>query len=142
MLTRIVYTGKVTLLELICISLLCLLLPPRPSLAQNPPGETPQVKAKERSNISRPDPMEDERRAFAISLVISTADEARSYSDLALRPRVLARSADVLWNADNITARALFRRAWEAAEKGDAEEITIKTKDNPPPMVIALRRAS
>lgn len=140
--TRIVYTGKVTLLELICISLLCLLLPPRPSLAQNPPGETPQAKAKERSNISRPDPMEDERRAFAISLVISTADEARSYSDLALRPRVLARSADVLWNADNTTARALFRRAWEAAEKGDAEEITIKTKDNPPPMVIALRRAS
>jgi len=140
--TRIVYIGKGTLLELIRISLLCLLVLPPPTLAQNPSVETLQAKAKERSNISRPDPVEDERRAFAISLVISTADEARSYSDLALRPRVLARSADVLWNADNTTARALFRRAWEAAEKGDAEEITIKTKDNPPPMVIALRRAS
>jgi hypothetical protein len=140
--TRIVYTGKGTLLELICISLLCLLVLPLPSLAQNPPVATVHAKAKERSNISQADPMEDERRAFAISLVISTADEARSYPDLALRPRVLARSADVLWNADNTTARALFRRAWEAAEKGDAEQVTIKTKDNPPPMVIALRRAS
>lgn len=140
--TRIVYTGKGTLLELICISILCLLVLPPPTLAQNPSVETLQAKAKERSNISAADPMEDERCAFAISLVISTADEARSYSDLALRPRVLARSADVLWNADNTTARALFRRAWEAAEKGDAEEVTIKTKDNPPPMVIALRRAS
>jgi hypothetical protein len=140
--TRIVYIGKRILRELIGISLLCLLSLPPSTLAQNPSVETLQVKDKERSNISRPNPVEDERRALAISLVISTADEARSYSDLALRPRVLARSADVLWKAYNGTARALFRRAWEAAEKGDAEEVTIKTKDNPPPMVIALRRAS
>lgn len=141
---RIVYTNKGPLLELICISLFCLLVLPPASLAQNPPDEKLQAKAneKERSNISRPDSVEDERRAFAISLVISTADEARNYSDLALRPRVLARSADALWNADNTAARALFRRAWDAAEKGDAEEVTVKTKDNPPPMVIALRRAS
>lgn len=140
--TRIVSTGKGTLLGLICLAILCLLMLAPPNLAQNPPVETLQARAKERSNISRPDPIEDERRAYAISLVISTADEARSYPDLALRPRVLARSADVLWDADNTTARALFRRAWEAAEKGDAEEVTVKTKDNPPPMVIALRRAS
>lgn len=82
------------------------------------------------------------RRAFAISLVTSLADEARSYQDLALRARVLARAGDVLWDADSITARALFRRAWEAAEKGDSEDITVKTKDNPPAMVAALRRAS
>ncbi len=130
------------MLELICISLLCLLVPSSPTLAQNPSVETTQAKQKEQNTINQPNPVEDERRAFAISLVISTADEARSDFDLALRPRVLARSADVLWNADNATARALFRRAWEAAEKGDAEELTIKTKDSPPPMVIALRRAS
>jgi hypothetical protein len=137
-------TGKGKVLELTVISLLCLLVLPPPTLAQNPTDKTLQAKANERArgSISAADPLEDERRAFAISLVISVADEARSYSDLALRPRVLARSADVLWNADNTTARALFRRAWEAAEKGDAEEVTVKTKDNPPPMVIALRRAS
>jgi hypothetical protein len=140
----IVSSRKDKLLELVCSSLLCLLVLPPPTWAQNPSVEALQGKAneKERSTSSGPDALEDERRAFAISLVISVADEARSYSDLALRPRVLARSADVLWNADNTTARALFRRAWEAAEKGDAEEVTVKTKDNPPPMVIALRRAS
>jgi hypothetical protein len=81
-------------------------------------------------------------RGFAISLVTSLADQARGYQDLGLRPRVLARAADTLWDADNVTARLLFHRAWEAAEKGDAEEVTVKTKNNPPPMVIALRRTS
>lgn len=141
--TRIVEIRKNTPIRLICISLLCLVLS-SPTLSQNPAGKTLQAKAngEERSNISRPDLTEDERRAFAISLVISLADDARSYPDLALRPRVIGRSADVLWDADNSTARALFRRAWEAAEKGDAEEVTVKTKDNPPPMVLALRRSS
>ena len=141
---HIAKTSKDTVLELTFISLLCLLVLPPPTLAQNPASQTLQAKVneRERRKISGADPLEDERRAFAISLVISIADEARSYSDLALRPRVLARSADALWNADNTTARALFRRAWEAAEKGDAEDVTVKTKDNPPPMVIALRRAS
>jgi hypothetical protein len=83
---------------------------------------------------------EGERRAFVVSLVISLATEARSYSDLADRARVLARSADVLWDADNGTARGLFARAWEAAERGDADDVTVKTKDKPPDMVIALRK--
>jgi hypothetical protein len=137
-------TVRGKMLELILISLLCFLVLLPPTLAQNPAGKTLQAKAneKERRNISEADPLVDERRAFAVSLVISIANEAHSYTDLALRPRVLARSADALWNADNTTARALFRRAWEAAEKGDAEDITVKTKDNPPPMVIALRRTS
>jgi hypothetical protein len=117
---------------------------PLPTLAQATAEKKFQAKTgeKEISKVSELDPLEDERRAYAISLVISIANEARSYSDLALRPRVLARSADALWNADNTTARALFRRAWEAAEKGDAEDVTVKTKDNPPAMVIALRRMS
>lgn len=85
---------------------------------------------------------EEQLPAFAVSLVISLATEARSYSDVALRPRVLARAADVLWHADNVNARALFKRAWEEAEKGDADEVTIKTKDNPPAMVMAMRRMS
>ena len=142
--TQTVMIGKGTVVAFSLMSLLCSFVFSVSTSAQNPLGKILQAKANEtdRTNTSGPDALEDERRAFAISLVVSVADEARSYSDLALRPRVLARSADVLWNADNITARALFRRAWEAAEKGDAEEVTTKTKDNPPPMVIALRRAS
>ena len=51
---------------------------------------------------------EAQRRTFAASMVISLATEARSYKDLALRTRVLARAADALWDTDRTTARALF----------------------------------
>jgi hypothetical protein len=90
--------------------------------------------------------LESQRRVFAISLITSLADEARNYHDRALRPRVLARAADTLWEADGDTARTLFRRAWEGAEKGDAEELTLKARDGLPPraaqMVTGLRRIS
>jgi len=91
---------------------------------------------------SKKPPPDDQLPTFATSLVISLATEARSFTDLALRPRVMARAADVLWDVDNVTARALFKRAWDEAEKGDKEEVTTKTKDKPPAMVTALRRMS
>src|SRR4029078_2394232 len=65
------------------------------------------------------------------STVISLATDARSYKDLELRSRVLARAADALWDADNTTARALFLRAWDAAEAADAEGPKIDTKRLP-----------
>lgn len=105
-------------------------------------GQRTQQKTTSAPKVSEAGLTEEQLPAFAVSLVISLATEARSYSDVALRPRVLARAADVLWDADNINARALFKRAWEEAEKGDADEVTIKTKDNPPAMVTAMRRMS
>ena len=57
-----------------------------------------------------------ERRMFAVAQLVSLADEARGYYDLALRPHVLVRAADALWEADNESARRIFRRAWDAAE--------------------------
>jgi len=126
----------------ILISLVCLSVPPVSTPAQTPAEKKVQAKSREKetSKVSEADSLDAERRAFAVSLVTSLAEEARSYQDLALRPRVLARAADTLWDTDSDTARTLFGRAWEAAEKGDAEEVTVKTKDNPPPLVIALRR--
>jgi hypothetical protein len=113
-----------------------------PAAKNSPTKSEAKADEAEASKLSETALLEAQRRDFVISLVISLADEARSYRDLGLRSRVLARSADALWDADNNAARALFRRAWEAAEKGDAEEVTIKTKDAPPPMVIAMRRMS
>jgi len=141
---RTVRIVKGKCLEWILISLSCLLLLPPPTLAQGCVVKAIQAKAgdKQTSQVSEAEALEAQRRTFAISLVISLASEARGYSDLVLRSRVLARAADVLWDADNSTARALFGRAWEAAEKGDAEEATINTKDHPPAMVVALRRMS
>ena len=107
--------------------LLFVLVLPSPALSQRTPQKTTAA-------------TEEELPAFAVSLVMSLATEARSFSDIALRPRVLARAADVLWDVDTVNARALFKRAWEEAEKGDADEVTIKTKDNPPAMVQAMRR--
>jgi hypothetical protein len=109
--------------------LLFVLVLPSPALSQRTPQKTTAA-------------TEEELPAFAVSLVMSLATEARSFSDIALRPRVLARAADVIWDVDTVNARALFKRAWEEAEKGDADEVTIKTKDNPPAMVTALRRMS
>jgi hypothetical protein len=119
------------------VLLLSLLVVPLPTLAQKNAVKKKQPAQPPVSELS-----EAQLPAFAISLVISLATDARSYTDLALRPRVLAQAGDVLWEADNVTARALFKRAWDEAEKGDADEVTIKTKDKPPAMVIGLRRMS
>lgn len=121
-----------------------LLVFPTPALAQRPTQKTTSAPVAEKATPKVPEAglTEEQLPAFAVSLVISLATEARSYSNIALRPRVLARAADVLWDADNVNARALFKRAWEEAEKGDADEVTIKTKDNPPAMVTAMRRMS
>lgn len=138
-----VMVGRSKFVEFIVISLLCLSFPV-PTTAQTAAEKKPQARPteKEISKASEADSREAQRRTFAVSLVTSLAGEARSYHDLALRPRVLARAADTLWDADRDTARLLFRRAWEAAEEGDAEAVTLKTKDSPPPMVVALRRLS
>jgi hypothetical protein len=112
---------------------------------QGPPGnQKPQTKPEARTTESKTRAaeaalLEAQRRAFAISIVMSLADEARSYRDLALRPRVIAQAADTLWDADNDAARTLFRRAWDAAEKADAEDgPTSQTKDGSPAMLIVV----
>jgi hypothetical protein len=49
--------------------------------------------AGDKSSIAEVKSDEDQRRLFAVSIVNSLALEARSYADLALRARVLARAA-------------------------------------------------
>jgi hypothetical protein len=62
-----------------------------------------------------------ERRAQAQSLLLSLAADAGNYNDQKLRARTLARIADALWEADPERSRALFRKAWDAAEIVDRE---------------------
>ena len=62
-----------------------------------------------------------ERRANAQSLLISLASDADRYNDSKLRARTLARIAFALWDADAERGRALFRKAWDAAESVDQE---------------------
>ena len=61
------------------------------------------------------------RLAFAIQVISSLADEARSYKNQSLGVRVQASAAGALWKVDRERARTLFTRAWEAAEIVDEE---------------------
>jgi hypothetical protein len=91
-------------------------------------ASAPQKKADpKKTNAKKPaaeaaDPMAEARRASAVSLVSSLAEEARAFHDPALRARVQARAADALWDTERERARALFRRAWEAAEAADRDD--------------------
>ncbi|MGI8917112.1 MAG: hypothetical protein ACR2H6_00830 [Pyrinomonadaceae bacterium] len=130
------------------VALLCSFALTPPTLAQTAAKNEPHTNThkQEIPKDSETDSLALQQRTFAISLVTSVAEEARGYQDLALRSRVLARAADTLWEAESETARLLFRRAWEAAEKGDAAEPTLKTPEGFPQagiaMVTALRRIS
>ena len=115
------------------------------TLSQTDPGVVAE-RAKNKNTPINANAAEAQRRIFATSTVISLATEARSYKDLELRSRVLARAADALWDSDNTTARALFVRAWDAAEAADAAGPTIDTsklpKDVPAAFVIGLMKMS
>ena len=100
----------------------------------------PTASPKKDDEIDGTEALEAQRRTFAASIIMSLADEARSYKDLALRARVLARSADALWDVDPDGARTLLRRAWEAAEKADAPEDVGPSNGSAPAMIIAVRR--
>ena len=128
-------------------SIVCLLLLSISTLSQSG-TQSRAVAERPKENVTLIDANapESQRRAFAASTVISLATEARSYKDLALRSRVLARAADALWEADNATARSLFVRAWDAAEAADAEGPKINTKrlpkDVPAAFVIDLIKST
>src|SRR5687768_2497588 len=70
-----------------------------------------------------------ERRANAQSLLISLAADAATYTDQRLRARTMARIADALWDADPERARAMFRKAWDAAEAVDEESRRITVEE-------------
>jgi hypothetical protein len=111
------------------VSLLLLLLPAlargqaAASNVAQPQAAKPRVKSGGRAGRDAVDPLAEARRATAISLITSLADEARGFRDEALRARVQARAADALWETDAERARALFRRAWDAAEASDRESL-------------------
>ncbi|HYJ86180.1 MAG TPA: hypothetical protein VEW46_09005 [Pyrinomonadaceae bacterium] len=65
----------------------------------------------------------DQQHAMALSLLVSLANDARSFPDQKLRARTLSRIADALWEPDPEQGRALFRRAWDAAVVSDQESL-------------------
>ncbi|HEY0171629.1 MAG TPA: hypothetical protein VGB98_11450 [Pyrinomonadaceae bacterium] len=112
--------------RLLCLALCLSTLPAPAATAQTAPAAQPKSPAAKKPAAKKPaaeasDPMAEVRRASAVSLVAALADEARNFGEAGLRARVQARSADALWDTDKERARALFRRAWEAAEAHDRD---------------------
>jgi hypothetical protein len=109
----------------------CMLSLSIPVAAQQPAPTKTKTPATARAAV---DPLAANRRANAISLVNSIADEARSFHDAALRARVQMQAADALWETDQERARTLFRRAWDAADQADQENRRQEDADrNAPP---------
>ncbi len=114
--------------------LLCLLVFSSIAFSQTPSGKTTPQKATKAEKGARPtreraDPMAEQRRNTAISLLTTLADEAKNYQDQVLRARVLARAADALWSGDSERARNLFQRAWDAAVMAD-EDATRRMEED------------
>ncbi len=59
----------------------------------------------------------------AVAALNEVAEDARRIEDEYQRALLLARCADALWAADKEAARAIFRRAWEAAAASDVAEM-------------------
>ena len=63
----------------------------------------------------------EQQRSMALSLLVSLANDARSFRDQKLRARTMARVADGIWSVDAAQGRALFLKAWDAAEVADQD---------------------
>jgi hypothetical protein len=123
---------------------LCLLTLPIFAYAQSP-AKPKKTTASDSSVRAAADPLAAERRTQAAGLINSLADEARGFHDETLRARVQAQAADVLWDTDKERAKTLFRRAWDAAETADRENLRLReserrTQGNGPRLATNLNR--
>lgn len=62
------------------------------------------------------------RRELATGALMEAATAARALPEAGERAYVLSLVADALWMADEASARAIFRRAWESATSADRQE--------------------
>src|SRR5687767_11655726 len=109
------------------VVLLVLSLTLTPAIAQQDQQEKPAKPAKVKAEDV--DAEAEQRQEVAMALVVTLADEARSFKDQTRRARVQARAADILWERDQERARELFRRAWESAETADTDAARQRAED-------------
>ncbi len=101
----------------------------KPSPQSQPAQTQTKQKAGSKASAAAAKAKIEQQRALALSLLVSLANDARSYTDQRLRARTLSRIADALWEPDPEQGRALFRRAWDAAVVADAESLRLMEED-------------
>jgi len=89
--------------------------------SQTPATTAPVKSGKVKESAATARDRVEQQKALALSLLVTLSNDARSYQDQKLRARTLSRIADALWEPDPEQGRALFRRAWDAAEVADQE---------------------
>jgi hypothetical protein len=103
------------------------------ALAQTPAAQTPTPTPRKAERPPKPkgeaNPLAARRRAQAVALLTSLADESAGFRDETLRARAQARAADALWETDRELARTMFRRAWDAAVSADREALRKQDED-------------
>ncbi|HEY0172266.1 MAG TPA: hypothetical protein VGB98_14675 [Pyrinomonadaceae bacterium] len=65
--------------------------------------------------------MRQARQEQARALLFALSGDARDFRNQRLRAYSLAKIADALWDVDAEQGRAIFREAWDAAQKADRE---------------------
>jgi hypothetical protein len=111
----------------VCIAALCLLaLTFAHATAQTPTVITTSSVAKESSEKGpqskrRKSASTAAERDYAVSIVMSIANESDTFKDQALRVYIQAHAADALWETDSVLAHNLFLRAWKTADNIDRE---------------------
>lgn len=129
------YAKQLRAARAMAASFLFLLLLAAAVPAQTPPAAgAPAAKKKSPAKPAaeatpEADPLAEQRRETAASLLVQIADDARSFRDPALRARAQARAADALWARDPEAARELFRRAWADADAADRESDRKREED-------------
>lgn len=86
-----------------------------------PAAAAPAPTAKSKPTSAAAKAKLEQQRSLALSLLVSLANDARSFRDQKLRARTMARVADGIWDADPAQGRSLFLRAWDAAEVADED---------------------
>jgi hypothetical protein len=95
----------------------------RPTPQRTPTHETKQS-AKNTAAKTREAKLKEKReRQQAVAVLLEVTGSAREIEELYQRADVLTFCADALWETDEQTARALFRRAWDAASESDDAEL-------------------
>src|SRR6266540_2935032 len=85
--------------------------------------------AKNKANSAAMRARIDQQKALALSLLVSLANDARSFPAQKLRARTLSRIADALWEPDPEQGRALFRKAWDSADVADQESARLVAEE-------------
>ncbi len=95
--------------------------PSKPAAQPEAQSTVPRVPKAKKPGAAAAKAKADQDKALALSLLVSLANDARSFPDQTLRARTMSRIADALWEPDPDQGRNLFRRAFDAAVVADHE---------------------